>query len=165
MSTEKDMKQEVAELKLNGCATVRELKESCSNIPDCKGVYFVLRDVDAGRPKIKPQSPVEMHKGKPLAYPVTRLNAKWVDNTTIMYIGKTDSSLRQRIRTYMNFGKGKDSPHRGGRAIWQLPDADNLVIGWRITPPDESAREIENTLILDFCSRHDGKLPFANFTE
>ena len=116
----KEMIKEVAGLKLNGCASVKELKESCRIIPDCKGVYFILREPTEGIPEIKPNGPVREHKGKILDDPVDLLKSKWVDNTNIIYIGKTDSSLKKRINTYINFGKGKDDPHRGGRDIWQL---------------------------------------------
>ena len=160
-----ELLKEVADLKLNGCATVRELKQSCSVVPDCKGVYFVLREKTESVPVFKAQSPVLEHKGKPLSYPVETLESKWVEDTDIMYIGKTDSSLRARIRTYISYGKGNDSPHRGGRAIWQLPDTDNMIIGWRIIDATESARTIEAQLLADFKNAHGGMLPFANFAE
>lgn len=160
-----EIMKEVAELQLNGCATVRDLKLSCSKIPDCKGVYFVLRERTDSIPVFKSQSPVLEHKGKSLSYSVDELKSKWVEDTQIMYIGKTDSSLKKRISSYIRFGKGSDSPHRGGRSIWQLPDVDNLIIGWRNLSSAESARALEHQLLVEFSNAHCGKLPFANRIE
>lgn len=164
MKNEEIMK-EVAKLKLNGCATVKELKQSCANIPDCNGLYFVLREPTDYIPAFQPQGTVLEHAGRLLSYPVDMLKSKWVENTQIIYIGKSDSSLRRRISTYINFGKGKQASHRGGRAIWQLPDADNLIMGWRKLPATESARSAEHQLIVEFRNAHAGMLPFANFKE
>lgn len=157
--------QEITTLELNGCATVKELKKSCKIIPDCKGIYVVFRKNSDEMPRMLAAGPVSEHNGKALAYPKDFLEKKWVSGTRIVYIGKSDSSLRTRIRTYMNYGKGKDAPHRGGRAIWQLPDADELVIGWKTINSSLSARELEAKLISEFKGRNGGKLPFANITE
>lgn len=157
--------KEVADLNMNGCATVKELKQSCSRIPDCKGIYFILREFTNEVPKFRENGAVKMHDGKLLDYPVDLLESKWVDDTQIIYIGKTDSSLRKRLGTYMRFGQGKDAPHRGGRAIWQLPDSDEFVVGWRFVGANESARDLENRLLVEFKNHHRGKLPFANFVE
>lgn len=159
------MKKEIADLRLNGCETVARLKQSCSSIPESPGVYFVLREITESEVKILPCGPVPMHKGKDMTYSVDDLKRKWVEGTQIIYIGKTDSSLRTRIRAYINFGKGKDSPHRGGRAIWQLADSDKFIIGWRLVEPGMSARAEEAELIKQFKVQHGGKLPFANRTE
>ena len=99
-----------------------------------------------------------------MIYSVAILKNNWIEDTSIIYIGKTDNSLRKRIRTYLRHGMGYDASHRGGRAIWQLPDAADLMIAWRPLPSDADAREVEIAMMDDFLACH-GKLPFANMNK
>lgn len=146
-------------------ALVSELKNSCNIIPDTPGVYFVLRQADGKMPDFLVKGTGGLHNGEDLNYDVDRLRDKWVSDTQIMYIGKTDSSLRKRIRTYMKYGSGNDAAHRGGRAIWQLPESDSLIVAWRELPQEQTARNVEKKLIKKFRNEHSGKLPFANWIE
>jgi len=50
--------------------------------------------------------------------------------------------------------------HWGGRYIWQLADADELVTCWKTTPKSDPTRE-ELKLLQAFTARY-GKRPFAN---
>jgi hypothetical protein len=54
--------------------------------------------------------------------------------------------------------------HRGGRLIWQLADADELLVAWRSITWDEAARDFERRLLAAFAEQHDGRRPFANLT-
>ncbi len=84
----------------------------------------------------------------------------------MLYIGKADTGkdgrrgLRKRLDEYCRFGAGEPVGHYGGRYIWQLADADQLLVAW---PPilDEEPVEVEDRLLDDF-ERVYGALPFAN---
>lgn len=160
-----ELKNELLSLSIDSLARVSDLRQSCRMIPDAPGVYFVLRDFENKMPEFLETGTGGAHKGIDLNYPIDELKDKWVDDTMIMYIGKSDSSLRSRIRTYIRHGMGHDAPHRGGRAIWQLPDSANLAIGWRAIKEGESATEIEHRLLNEFRKRHFMMLPFANWRE
>ena len=89
------------------------------------------------------------------------LKNNWVTGTNILYIGMTGSSLRRRIKQYMQFGEGKPVGHRGGCYIWQMEDCDRLIICWKELA-EELPGEYETMLIRSFKDAHDGRRPFAN---
>jgi hypothetical protein len=62
------------------------------------------------------------------------------------------------------FGDGEPLGHRGGRLIWQLADADTLLVAWHAITWDEAARDFERRLLAAFAEQHDGRRPFANLT-
>lgn len=161
--------EEIKQLKetgFSGFVTVERLNASKSIIPDVKGVYVVLRKVENSAPEFLAEgSGPRYHGSTPMNYPVAQLQGEWVDDTSIVYIGKTDSSLRKRISTYLRFGNGADAAHRGGRAIWQLPDSSQLVFAWKALPPFESAESLESTMIQLFKMSHNGQRPFANMRD
>lgn len=63
----------------------------------------------------------------------------------------------------MKFGKGEKASHGGGREIWQLADADDLIVCWAATTIN--AREFEKEMIKMYKSNHSGKRPFANMSD
>lgn len=161
------IKEEIKGLKLDGISDVKSLKQSCDVVPQKPGVYVVLGNY--------PTMPEFLEKGtgpayhykkntppQPMNYPLNKLEESWIDDTCIIYIGKSDDTLRRRISTYIRFGMGNDVAHRGGRAIWQLPDSDNLLIGWK-TIEGTPASDVETKWLKEFMKKHNGKLPFANW--
>ena len=100
-------------------------------------------------------------KGKDPNVDITVLKNNWVTGTNILYIGMTGSSLRRRIKQYMQFGEGKPVGHRGGCYIWQMEDCDRLIICWKELA-EELPGEYETMLIRSFKDAHDGRRPFAN---
>lgn len=160
----KDM-QKLIEQGFEGFKTVRELMISCRDIPKEMGVYVVLREKNE-RPEILEKRPFDCQEEKYPSYSKTELEKEWVEGTHIVYIGKAGGSgqktgLHKRLSTYIRFGKGKKAAHGGGRSIWQLSDALDLVVCWRILS-DEEPCCIESDMIANFCKKHDGKRPFAN---
>lgn len=158
-------KQKLIEQGFEGFKTIRELMMSCRDIPKEMGVYVVLREKDE-RPKILEKRPFDCLEEKYPSYSKTELGKKWVEGTHIVYIGKAGGSgqktgLHKRLSTYIRFGKGKKAAHGGGRSIWQLSDALDLVVCWRILS-DEGPCCVESDMIANFCKQHDGKRPFAN---
>ena len=74
-------------------------------------------------------------------------------------------TLRKRIGQYIRFGSGEPVGHWGGRYIWQLEDADNLLFCWRAVKESEDAEEFESELIADFNVQYGGFRPFANLKD
>lgn len=148
-----------------GFKTIRELMSSCREIPKLMGVYVVLREKD-NRPTIMDKRPFDCQKEKYPSYSKAELEEEWVEGTHIVYIGKAGgfgqkTELHKRLSTYIRFGKGKKAAHGGGRSIWQLADAQELIVCWRVLT-DEEPCCVESKMIADFCKKHNGKRPFAN---
>ena len=148
-----------------GFKTIRELMSSCREIPKLMGVYVVLWEKD-NRPTIMDKRPFDCQEDKYPSYSKAELEEEWVEGTHIVYIGKAGglgqkTELHKRLSTYIRFGKGKKAAHGGGRSIWQLADAQELIVCWRVLT-DEEPCCVESKMIADFCKKHDGKRPFAN---
>ncbi|WP_170382444.1 GIY-YIG domain-containing protein [Ruegeria atlantica] len=126
--------------------------------PTSGGVYVVHYFCE-GLPDFLPESSAGWFKGKNPSVPAETLTANWVDEVSIIYIGKANN-LRRRLQQYARFGAGKPVGHWGGRLIWQLPDAHNMLVAWRETP-DEVPRTVEKRMIGEFRKSY-GKPPFAN---
>lgn len=150
-------------LQFKGFKTIRELKESCSEVPSSNGVYIVLRRNNqkpifsisslGGYVKVPNDSP---------CYSLPYLQEQYVNGTCILYIGKS-TNMRSRLSSYMRFGQGKRASHGGGRAIWQMADVDDFVVCWAETL--ENSRSVEKRMIQAFKLRHAGKRPFANMSD
>ena len=150
-------------LQFKGFKTIRELKESCSEVPSSNGVYIVLRRNNqkpifsisslGGYVKVPNDSP---------CYSLPYLQEQYVNGTCILYIGKS-TNMRSRLSSYMRFGQGKRASHGGGRAIWQMTDVDDFVVCWAETL--ENSRSVEKRMIQAFKLRHAGKRPFANMSD
>lgn len=141
-----------------GWVTFEELGARLPSVPSDGGVYVVARD-SADAPEFLDANPGGRFKGRDPTVELDALRANWVGGATIVYIGKADN-LRRRLRQYMRFGEGVPVGHWGGRLIWQLADARDLVVGWLETP-DRIPKQVETELIAAFRRAHD-KPPFAN---
>jgi len=156
-----------------GFKTVRELWDDKSFIPNIKGVYLVMTPTLDEPTFVNPGLGPKLYKKKTNPnVSLEELNLNWVNETSVVYIGKAggfkkdgtemDATLRSRLRTYLNFGLGKDVRHYGGRYIWQIKDAPNLIFCWKPTPKDDP-RKIEKLLFEKFIHQF-GQRSFANLT-
>ena len=135
-----------------------------SELPSTPGVYAVLREREE-KPTFLAQSTGGHFKGKNPTVSISLLQQAWIPECQVVYIGKAGGidkgpSLQKRVRQYLDFGAGKAVGHRGGRYIWQLGDASELIFAWRPTAGVEP-RKVERELIAEIESTT-GKLPFAN---
>jgi hypothetical protein len=90
---------------------------------------------------------------------VDALRSAWVPGAEVMYIGKA-GDLHRRLNEYRRHGSGQRVGHWGGRYIWQLADADLLLVAWQLTPgPDHG--DVESRFIAEFVTSY-GQRPFAN---
>ena len=95
---------------------------------------------------------------------VDELTERWVDEALVIYIGKTNRPLSDRVDELLRFGAGQNIGHYGGRLVWQIEDRDNLFLCWKSYKNDpRKPREIEKKMILRFEAIYD-KLPFANIS-
>jgi hypothetical protein len=136
------------------------MQNGCSIIDDDPGVYLILRSPE-GPPEFLETGSGGWFKGIDPNVPLSVLEEKWMDGTEIMYIGKSGTSLRKRIRTYIRFGEGAPAPHKGGRHIWQLADSRELLVCWMLLADTVDPEELEKFMIREFVEKF-GKFPFAN---
>lgn len=127
-------------------------------IPRLAGCYVVSRSA-ADEPAFLTENPGGRFKGKDPTVTLERLSAEWVPNTPVVYIGKANE-LFTRLKAYARFGAGEPVAHWGGRLVWQIADADELLVAWR----PGSDRELEKLLLARFAELHSGRRPFANLT-
>jgi len=126
------------------------------------GVYVVVR-TDAEPPTFLEQSAGGHFKGEDQTVPLTALTANWVDQASVVYIGKADHGrLRERLKEYASFGRGNRIGHQGGRLIWQLADSQDLLVAWKVLPLDIVPLDEERRLIGEFRAAYERKPPFAN---
>lgn len=132
-----------------------------SGVPAGPGVY-VVRRAASEPPVFLALSPAGHFKGKDPSVPIDVLRAAWVEEVDVVYIGKAGGKrgLRARLDQYRCFGAGEPVGHWGGRFVWQLAEADRLLVAWRATPEDNPA-PVELALLAAF-ERTTGRLPFAN---
>ncbi len=143
-----------------GFLKMSDLFRDSSILPPGSGVYLVL-NMDERPGEFLQVGTGGYFKGKNPNVPISELEANWVPNTKVIYIGKA-SSLRSRLRQYFGFGQGKNVGHYGGRYIWQLMYSHDLVVCWKLTSTDP--REVEADLIRKFVSIY-GRRPFANLQD
>lgn len=133
-------------------------------VPETRGVYLVAR---------KSRKPVRFlaescggkFKQREPSVAEESLKKRWLSAPVVLYVGKaggTDqaTSLRARLHSYMRFGLGQPCAHWGGRYIWQLADARDLLVFWKATPRIEP-KVAESKLLSEFRDLY-GQLPFAN---
>lgn len=150
-----------------GGLTIRELRNAIDSIPEQRGIYLVARSLQIGQCEVLERSSGGFYKDKDPTVDADMLRGRVLQchESPIMYIGKAGgtgmaTTLRERIKQYLKFGEGKRVSHRGGRYIWQLAEAESLLVFWRPETCDEP-RDVERRLIRQHEDQF-GWLPFAN---
>lgn len=153
-----------------GFKSISYLSENLSEIPNVMGVYMILRNSDLS-PKFLTKGTGGFFKNLDPNVAVNILENNWVTKTKVLYIGKAGAAsssptLRSRLNQYFKFGRGGKVGHRGGRYIWQLEDAQDLLVCWiKITPSDSiEPRDFEYNLIQNFKNVYNMH-PFANLQD
>ncbi|MGO9753296.1 MAG: hypothetical protein ACLP8S_30775 [Solirubrobacteraceae bacterium] len=130
-------------------------------VPAAPAAYVVYRSSEGG-PVFIGKSPAGHFKGKDPTVPIAVLTGAWVTDSAVLYIGKADVANR-RLKQFARFGVGEPVGHWGGRYIWQLAGAADLLVAWHPISWGEPAREYEKRLLALFAEIH-GARPFANLT-
>ncbi len=148
-----------------GGDSVKSLRTSgFGSVPTASGVYVVVREA-AGAPTFQPdgKSKAGQFKGLDPSYPEEIVEAAWVPDATVVYIGKGAgrNGLRQRVGQLVNFAYGAPVGHRGGRLLWHLSDWEDLRVRWKVCP-GESVDAMKADIMQWFRQAHCDMLPFAN---
>jgi hypothetical protein len=133
-------------------------------VPKHPGIYLIERHT-RNIPEFV-ESTGGWFKGKNPNYSRAIALTKWVEQASIVYIGKAagKNGLHERLKQLIDFGCGKPIGHRGGRLLWQLDDSQELLVRWQIHAKNEAAGA-ETLAIAEFKKSHDGKRPFANWNK
>ncbi len=154
----------------SGFVKIAELWKDSSVIPDEKGVYMVVRRTTEA-PVFLKKGTGGYFKGEEPNVSLEKLKENWVTGTCVVYIGKAgnisgSTTLYKRLGQYLRFGQGEPVGHYGGRYIWQLKDAENLLFCWKaLKGMGEDPRMEEKNLISEFKNQYGGKRPFANLQD
>ena len=150
---------EIKKAGFTGFKKMSELFLDSSMLPDSNGVYLVLNSNNRSGEFLTVGSGGHFKEKDP-NISLAKLEANWVNNTKVIYIGKA-TSLKSRLKQYFSFGQGKNIGHYGGRLIWQIKYSKDLVVCWKSLSTDP--REFEADLIRQFVSIF-GCRPFANLS-
>lgn len=140
--------------------TVGQLYENKGNY---FGVYIVVIPNNFGKICFYEKSNSGCWKGKDPTVSIDILQDKWIDNTNILYIGKSSSKfVKKRMMEHIKFWNGTPISAYGGRIIGQLQNFENLEVWYlKSDNPDKT----EKTLIQEFKAKHNNKRPFANWRD
>lgn len=150
----------------SGFLTIDELRATrLAQVASTPGVYAVLRE-SKEEPVFLAVSTGGRFKNREPNVPRALLEAAWVPQSQVVYLGKAGSSdggssLRRRLTQYFDFGAGKPVGHWGGRFLWHLADNAQLLVAWRDTGVTGDPRSVESALLSEFEAAT-GTLPFAN---
>lgn len=161
------MFQNLSQLKnlgYSGFLTVNQVRLNYDLLPNNKGTYLILKN-ESDNYQFLPKGTGGYFKGKDPNVDIQTLKDNWVENTVLLYAGKAGgnesaSSIKKRVKQYLEFGQGKAIGHYGGRYIWQLSNNQNLLLAWKVAI-DRDPREEEKLLLRNFYDEY-GVLPFAN---
>lgn len=144
-----------------GFVTVNQLAQNLNQVGKDGGIYLVLYTND-NAPEFLEIGTGGHFKRKDPNVSLEELAKNWIKGEHIVYIGKADQ-LNRRLKELLKFGQGEDVAHWGGRFIWQIKEAQNLVICWKYTV--NKPEKVEKEMIQAFKSEHNGERPFANLKD
>jgi len=136
--------------RFEGFVTFAEIE--WDEVPREPGIYVVLR------PDLAESVIVATSAAAYVPYLADELKSRWIDHSEILYIGKANGTggLRSRLRPFAR----QAASHSGGRSIWQLSTADQLLVAWILTPGWDP-EQVEKDYIRAFRQAF-GQRPFAN---
>lgn len=141
-----------------GFITIAKLRDNRAIIPQMPGVYLVLR-LSELEPQFLETGTGDFFKQRNPNVSIETLKDKWLKGESLLYIGKA-TNLNSRLSSYLKFGQHQNVGHWGGRFIWQLADANDLIICWKVLE-DIIPRDYEKAFLQKLYEAN-GKLPFAN---
>jgi hypothetical protein len=149
-----------------GFISIKKLWNSkCDMIPERPGVYIVYRNTNK-EPEFLEKTIAGLYKGEDLAVSILQLKSNWNDHTPVIYIGKAGGpgikqGLKSRLRKYVGTGFSQNAKRRGGKMIWQLRDAPELLLCWKTDIGNKTPKDFEDDL-KELFKKEYGKIPFAN---
>ena len=159
----------VQTLKNDGFTGFRSLEQlDINRVPRAPGLYVVLKPGGFERRFLAKSVGARFKKRDP-SLPHPALEAEWVENADVLYIGKAgpgstgNRGLRKHIQEFTEFGRGKPVGHWDGRLIWQLANSQSLIIAWKELAAEE-LNHAEAAYHAEFVRVY-GRLPFANVVQ
>lgn len=153
-------------LKADGFSGFRAIDSlAAQRVPQGTGIFAVLVP-EVFNPRFLDKSTAGVFKKKNPTLPASALAAEWVDGAVVLYLGKAgpgskgNRGLRRQIQEFLDFGHGKPPGHWDGRLIWQLGDAEKLLIAWKELPAEalgKAEADYQSAFVQEY-----GRLPFAN---
>jgi len=163
-----DSMEEIQRAGFEGFVKISQLTNSnCAELPAEPGIYLILRP-DTASPQFLFPGTGGHFKHKDPNVSKEKLQGNWIEDALVLYIGisgaGSDETLRSRWKRRIRFGDGRPVGAWGGRLIWQLGNAKNLIVCWKSMrgADPQAIATAETALLQQFRSSHEGKLPFAN---
>ena len=136
---------------------------------DEPGVYMVLRPAGV-KLTLSEVSTGFWYQGEDPAYTLADLESQCNLPTPVLYIGKAGgvaggTTVRERLNLYRQYGKGENTSHRGGKAIWQIEDAARILLLCWLETPGLAPECVESQYLEDFKGtglKGFGSYPMAN---
>lgn len=136
---------------------VRFAELPATAVPSTQGVYAMLR-CTREPPGFLPRNPAGAIRGDPSVSPEVLATAG-MNGAEVVYFDKA-AQLQRRLDVYRRQGLGSRARHWGGRFIWQLADASELLVAW-LTTPDAAPERVGSYFIRRFTEAT-GQRPFTN---
>lgn len=156
-------------LREDGFAGFRSFADvEINRIPQAPGIFAVLQP-EGFQSQFLARSTAGVFKKKDPSLSADKLAAEWVDGAEVLYVGKAgpgskgNRGLRRQIQEFLDFGNGKPPGHWDGRLIWQLANANSLLLAWKELPAG-GLNQAEAKYHADFREAY-GRLPFANLVQ
>ena len=158
METEADLQ----ELGFQCFLSVKDLRLSPRHpdIPTTGGVYLVIRE-RREYPEFLARGTGGFVNEEDPNVDTSELAKKWVEDALVLYVGQS-KDLQTRIYQLIKFGDDNKSPHKGGKYLWQIADAEDFKVYWKKTPNHEQG---EAYTLAVFQRAHRNRLPFANLRD
>ena len=155
-----ELENEAEDFRWSDPITFKELYETgCSFVPEKPGVYRITWP---GHNSIALR--ISLINTSASAYDIGLLQKKYESckNRKLLYIGKAGGKrgLKQRLRQYVLYGYNESKIHKGGRAVWQIEDAQNLLVEYACV---DNSEEAEKYLLKQYKHQNNGVLPLANW--
>ena len=104
------------------------------DISDNKGIYIVKVAEGFTPVFLETTTAIENYKDKNMVYDASKLKEKYNNSDQhVLYIGKSGGrspTLKKRIRQLIRYGYEEVKNQRGGRAIWQIENNKELLLGY-----------------------------------
>lgn len=137
--------------------------EKFKQVPKANGVYILIRPRNMKIKFLKDTTAITVFDGKNMLYDLDILYEKYLgSDKNVLYIVKDGerNKLRNRIRQLIRYGYNEVNNHRGGRAIWQIENNRNLLLGLLVCSDPENK---EKELLKEYFHNNNGVLPVANW--
>ena len=151
---------------LKNKTTVKNVFNHPEILPETKGIYiYTVPNKDVGIEFLGTTTAKETHNGRSLIFSKDKLTDKFnKGDKKILYIGSTPSkNIKERtmLRAKYSKEKNKDIRARGGRALWQIKDWEN--IGLNFYYYETKNCELLETKLLTMYKEEYGVYPVANW--